>query len=98
MFHAHDGWFFERMEDGSVRIIKRTEAEEDSPIIAEGIFEANEKANHWASIVASMSKGDEVDGRFYAAKRFHESEGAVEIISKSLLAQIEDYLEQQARP
>ena len=50
-FHAKDGWFFRRLSDGSVEIVKRNTAHDDDPIVAQGIFTVED----WASIVASVS-------------------------------------------
>ena len=52
MFHWRDGWFFERMGDASVHIIKRIDAKDDSDIVAETTIPPEE----WASIVAVVSK------------------------------------------
>lgn len=76
MFHSHDGWFWERTRDGGVRIVKCDDARAGSPTIAEHLLTADE----WASIVSTVSAGDEVDGRFYAAKAFHESKGPVKVV------------------
>lgn len=67
MFHAKDGWFFVRNENGSVTIFKRKEAKEDSPVISYGNFTPEE----WASVVASVSEKGEHDRRFFKALHFH---------------------------
>lgn len=61
--HAQDGWYFARVADGAVRIEKRENGAccDCTEIPAEG----------WASVVASVSKGDEEGGRFYLALAFH---------------------------
>ena len=59
MFHWRDGWFFERLGSAdetperfaSVHIIKRAEAKDTAPIIAEAVIPPSE----WASIVATVS-------------------------------------------
>lgn len=59
MFHAHDGWFFERLgkadtppeQYGGVRIHVHENANPDTPAIMIAEFTADE----WASIVASCS-------------------------------------------
>ena len=81
MFHAHDGWFFERQPDRSVRVVKRASAHDDAPIVVEGVFQANASNNEWASIVASVSRGGEEDYRFFAAEKFHASTGMVDVVA-----------------
>lgn len=70
MFHWRDGWFFERMPDGSVMITKRKDAGLESPIITREIIPPGE----WASIVASVSIKGENDRRWYTALDFHMKE------------------------
>ena len=65
MFRYKDGWLFERLEDGTVRI-------------ARGKFENNETViiidvDSWASIVSSVTKQGENAGTYEAAKFFHNS-------------------------
>ena len=67
MFHAKKGWFFVRNENDSVTIFKRKEAKEDAPVVSYGNFTPEE----WASIVASVSKTGEANGRFFQALAFH---------------------------
>lgn len=80
MFHVEDGLCFERMDNGDVRIIKRHDGHPSSDIILAQTIDADA----WASVIATMSKGDEIDSRFYAAKAFHESEGEIEIKKKTV--------------
>ena len=68
MFHAKDGWFFSRLAYGKVVIEKRENAKETSPIVSYAVFTAEE----WASIVASVSSGGEMDGRWKNALDFHQ--------------------------
>jgi hypothetical protein len=70
MFHWRDGWFFERMPNGSVMITKRKDAGMESPIITREIIPPEE----WASIVASVSIKGERDRRWYTALDFHMKE------------------------
>lgn len=65
-FHAHSGWFFQG-RGGTVRIIKTQDAKDNSPIVAEGEFDAET----WASIVASVSLDGETFNRFRDALFFH---------------------------
>lgn len=64
-FHAHDGWFFRREEDGSVRILAPDSAGRG----------ASQKVvldpNTWASVVASVSASGDTSETFGAAKRLH---------------------------
>ncbi len=63
MFHVKEGWFFERMEDGKVRVYSpkpdiRLEMDPDT----------------WASVLASMSaRGDSAEA-FQDAQDFHNKE------------------------
>lgn len=55
-FHAKDGWYFERTEDGVVRVYKRSDTQDGSTIVVYGEFDPD----IWASIVASVSSvGDQ---------------------------------------
>jgi hypothetical protein len=67
MFHLKEGWFFERLSDGSVMVTKRKDAGMESPIITRMIVPPEE----WASVVASVSAGNEFNGRWKAALDFH---------------------------
>ncbi len=67
MFHAQDGWFFERLEDGSVAIHHNPDNvpnQSKSPVVTVS-------PNVWASIVASVSARGEEGGRYYDALKFH---------------------------
>jgi hypothetical protein len=57
-FHERDGWYFRRMQDGSVRIRKDL----TSHII---------DADAWASIVAHCSASGENSGSFHLAEKMH---------------------------
>ena len=76
MFHYRNNLYFARQPDGSVVITKM----ERSGDVDLTIFSATIDANGWASIVASVSKGGEENGRVYQAQRFHESEGEVTLL------------------
>lgn len=67
MFHLKEGWFFERLSDGSVMVTKRKDAGLESPIISRIIVPPEE----WASVVASVSAGNEFNGRWKQALDFH---------------------------
>lgn len=68
MFHSKDGWFFSRLENGSVAVEKRLTAKETSGLREYIVFTPEE----WASIVASVSKTGEAHGRFFQAFAFHD--------------------------
>jgi fructoselysine-6-P-deglycase FrlB-like protein len=61
-FHAHSGWYFERLEDGSVRL---------SAMGATELMSATFNADTWASAVASVSADGETAETFRAALEFH---------------------------
>ena len=68
MFHSHDGWFFERLDDGSVGIyhIKDSDlGQSEKPLVII-------PASVWPSIVASVSKdGEWTASRYFEAAAFH---------------------------
>jgi hypothetical protein len=70
MFHVKDGLYFEQLPDNQVRIIKRDDGKDDSPIV----FEQTLDANHWASVIASMSYYGEEDYGWYRALNFHRGD------------------------
>lgn len=61
-FHAHDGWYFERMEDGSVKVSAAVDRCAEVIILT---------ASDWASINASMSSRGETSETYQAALAFH---------------------------
>ncbi len=61
-FHYKDGWYFQRCQDGTVAIHHR---DVTIPILLEI------DKDSWASIVASVSKRGEEDGRYFKALDFH---------------------------
>ena len=75
MFHAKDGWFFQRNEDGSVSIIHNPSSSPDQGKAPDVTIDASV----WASVVASVSRSGEENGRFYEALRFHD--GVVEQVA-----------------
>ena len=72
MFHAHSGWYFKRLDDGSVEVTHRKNGPGfgDGEIIDSVVFDASS----WASVVSSVSKEGETGERFYAALAFHGKE------------------------
>jgi len=71
-FFAIDNWWFQRLENGDVRIGKKRKV---YIIIPNSV---------WASIVCSVSKSGEEFGRWYIANEFHNSTTA-EILGRSIL-------------
>ncbi len=67
-FHYKEGLFFKRNTDNSVTVTKMKTAQADE---TEKLFEATIDENGWASIIASVSKRGEGDGRFYKALEWH---------------------------
>lgn len=64
MYHAKDGLYFDRLEDGSVKVVVS---------VLNGIqFETILEPNTWASVVASVCVKGEDSNTFYAAELFHE--------------------------
>lgn len=70
MFHLTDGLYFEKLADGAVRILKKADSQESSPVIFDHMMEAS----HWASVIASMSHYGEESGGFYRALNFHRGD------------------------
>lgn len=67
MFHAKNGWYFERTVDGGVHIVKKKDAHVDAPIIAQVYIDHA----GWSSIIASMSSCGETAKSFREAESFH---------------------------
>jgi hypothetical protein len=61
-FHAHDGWYFERLDDGSVKI---------SAAVNRCTEETTLTADTWASIIAAVSDAGDTSQTFYAAQALH---------------------------
>lgn len=64
-YHWADGWFFKRVDDQSVRIVKVTGNE----VVARAEIPAHE----WASVVASVSRGGETGAKYRSALALHQS-------------------------
>lgn len=67
MYHSENGLFFSRNEDGSVRITKRAGGKATGDIE----FEQTLSDGVWCSAVCNVSKGGEIDNRWYKHKDFH---------------------------
>ena len=82
MFHLDNNTFFGRMPDGSVRVIKFKSPPTEWPAgtstyVNESCdFDFTIPASFWPSIVASVSKQGEENGRFYEAQAFHNNPGS----------------------
>lgn len=70
-FHYTDGWYFERLEEGTVRIYHNNK----------GAFGATEEDQvldidpaSWASIVASVSKLGETSETYQRAIAYHQGD------------------------
>lgn len=77
MFHQANNLFFGRTKDGDVRILKLNEPPQEWPKMGYSfpentILDVTIPADHWASIVASVSSGGEENGRWYNAIDFHK--------------------------
>lgn len=83
MFHWQKNIFFGRRADGSVRILAFRSPPADFPDVEgehDAAFDETIPVDQWASIIASVSAGSEIDNRFYAAKDFHKSVGPIQIV------------------
>ncbi len=79
MIHFHDGLSFGRLPNGSVVIVKT----ENSGGVDIELFRTVIDPNGWASLIASVSLGGEGQGRFYAAQKFHNTVGEVNLLAAS---------------
>lgn len=70
-FHWTNGWYFKRLENGSVRIRKATNFESQAPDLKPEI-ELVIPPNEWASIVASVSVGGDAQN-FQRATELHSA-------------------------
>lgn len=67
MFHAFGGLYFEKLNNGAVRVLKRESGRDDAPVV----FDATIDKDTWCSIIAGMSFYGEEDYGFYRAGHFH---------------------------
>lgn len=83
MFHLKEGWNFGRKDDGSVVIEHRNYQIDAETGKYTSLYTVNTRlvvdADGWASVIASVSAGGEVDNRFFSALNFHNSTGHVEV-------------------
>jgi hypothetical protein len=61
-FHAKDGWYFERQEDGSVKISAAVDRCTEVIVLA---------ASEWPSVVAAVSAQGETSESYQAAVLVH---------------------------
>jgi hypothetical protein len=66
-FHWRDGWYFKRLEDGSVRVSHVTHPPFEGKLEQQFVISENE----WASIVCSVSAEGETSQRWQKAREFH---------------------------
>ncbi len=67
MFHFKDGWFFERNPDGSVRVLKMSDATGQAAKVSETDIDPDA----WASIVSFVSAEKNASVAWSAVKEFH---------------------------
>ena len=65
-FHWRNGWFFKRLANGSVRVMRR-----ERPASNYFVVDITIPAAEWASIVCSVSALGETEDRWMAAQEFH---------------------------
>ena len=87
-FHYRDGWYFEQLEDGSVRItypggwIDGGKRDVEEFII---------DTDSWCSIIASMSRSGETAEKWQEANRFHKGVQQ-QVITFGDIGRVEDIL------
>ena len=76
MFHAADGLYFDRLDDGSVHIRKEQTGSATAPTIFSQIIEPD----LWTSIVAAVANPKNQENAHEAARKIHiqEKEGTDE--------------------
>ena len=67
-FHWQDGWFFVRLTNGSVLILKKEKATDEAKVTVKTIIPPDE----WASIIAFVSGGEDKGENYEDAKKFHK--------------------------
>ncbi len=68
MFHAKDGWFFQRVDNGDVRIMLQPSGFGGQPQA-----QVQLSSDTWASIVATVSAKGETAESWKAASNFHNT-------------------------
>lgn len=70
MFHTQNGLFYQRAtSSGSVRIVKTNDGRE--PSAHNVVFDETLPGGVWGSVIASVSKLGEENGRWYQAMDWH---------------------------
>lgn len=70
-FHWKDNWYFERLDDGGVRIYHEDlEADQENDIVEYDVC-LDIDADSWASIIASVSAQGDTAESFQEARNFH---------------------------
>jgi len=72
VFHVKNGLFFERQDDGGVRVIVTGDGLAIARDGGNVVFDQVMDASAWCSVIASMSAQGEDQGGFDRAKAFHE--------------------------
>lgn len=80
MYHAENSLYFERLHDGSVRIVK-TDGRAPDAVGAKVLWEQTLPPNLWASAVLSMSKFGERPNDFHAFLDHHH--GRSDLIARA---------------
>lgn len=68
MFHVGNGLYFDRLADGSVKVIKRKSCMMGEPIVFEQVLDVST----WASVVLSMTAHSERAGDHGAWEAHHK--------------------------
>lgn len=74
VFHQQAGFYAERLDDGSVRLVKQnppTPIEQSHGAPGEVVMDHTIPAAEWASIVAAVSVGGETSATYQAALNLH---------------------------
>jgi hypothetical protein len=69
-FHVANDLYFERYDDGSVRVTKTKQTDDGEKDVVSELLDAEA----WASVIASMSYYGEEDYGFYRALNFHQGD------------------------
>jgi hypothetical protein len=81
-FHSRDGFYFERLEDGTVRVslclhgLANTGRADQAPV-AVVVRSVDLPENEWASVVASVSSLGDTGENWQRARDFHFGEKLV---------------------
>jgi hypothetical protein len=67
-FHWTEGWYFQRLANGDVRIRKHERDDHYAPILEQATIPAAQ----WCSIVAAMSRTGESGSTYDAAAKIHD--------------------------